>query len=141
MRKAVLSVAFVLALIICACAFAETSTDTIKEWIDEGVGEGETITDVSLDDRILAITVDLGEVEELYDGYIIDLATERASSITDTLLDHDDFDAEWDNILLMFTDVGYFDLNKNDIETNEYDLRFMNVYNDDYSSRITLTNF
>lgn len=122
---------------VIVCANAETSVDVIRGWVEEGLGQGETITRLELDDSILSVGVDLGTVDELYDGYIIDLATDRASSITDGLLDHSEFDAEWETIYINFENIGYFFFTKDDIETNEYDMRYMNVYDADYNSRIT----
>ena len=137
MRKISLLLLFLVLLAVLTIANAEASPDAIREWIDGDVGEGETITGVELDDNTLSVVVDLGSVDELYEGYIIDLATDRASSITDTLLDHPELDAEWEIIYLNFENVGYFFFTKDDIEINEYNMRYMNVYDDDYNSRIT----
>ena len=136
MKKVLLSVVVILTLVACAIAHADTPIDTITEWVSGGIGEGESITSITLEDNRLAITVDLSGVDEMYPGYLVDLATERASSITDIILEHEDFDAEWDTIHIEYPKIGYFDLTKDDIETNEYDMRYMNVYDADYNSRI-----
>lgn len=127
-----------LAFTVCAVASAATSADTITEWIDGSIGADDVLKRAELDGAVLDIVVDISGVDELYDGYFIDYATDRASSITDELLDHPEFDAEWDSILIEFPDVGYFAFSKDDIKTNEYNMRYMEVYNDDYSSRIVL---
>lgn len=137
MRRIALSLLLLALLAVFSTASAATSPDTIREWIDGGIGKGETITSVELDDNTLSIAVDLGSVDELYPGYITDLATDRASSITDDLLDHPELDAEWEIIYLNFENVGYFFFTKDDIEKNEYDMRYMNVYDENYNSRIT----
>lgn len=137
MKRLTMISLFLMLVLVFAVANAETSPDAIREWIDGDVGEGETITSVELADNTLSVVVELGSVNELYDGYIIDLATDRASSITDTLLDHPELDAEWEIIYINFENVGYFFFTKDDIETNEYNMRYMNVYDDEYNSRIT----
>lgn len=136
MKKALVAILLVASLVLGAFAYGETSIETITEWVEGGLGIDEQITEVTLVDRVLTIDVDLSNVDELYPGYITDLATERASSITDNILDSTDFDAEWDSINIGFSDIGYFVFTKDDIETNEYDMRYMNVYDEEYNSRI-----
>lgn len=138
MRKVTLALFLAALLAIFTTASAETSVDTIREWVSEGIGVGETITNVELDERVVSVAVDISNVKELYPGYMTDLATDRASSITDVLLDHEEFDAEWDIIYIDIEKVGYFFFTKDDIKTNEYNMRYMNVYDEDYNSRITV---
>lgn len=138
MKKTLTTILLLALLALFTTAYADTSADTIFEWIDGAIGEGEVITNVELNERTLSVVVDLSQVDELYPGFTIDLATDRASSITDDLLDHPDFDAEWDSINIIFENIGYFSFTKDDIETNEYDMRYMNVYDDDYNSRIVV---
>jgi len=137
MKKVFLSIMVIMTLFVCAIARAETPVSTITEWVNDGIGEGESILSITLEDNVLAISIDLSGVEELYPGYLLDLATDRTASITDTILEHEDFDAEWDKIHIEYPKTGFFILTKDDIEINEYGMRFMNVYDDEYNSRIT----
>ena len=135
MRK--LGLALLVFLIVAVfAANAEISTDTVREWVELGLGEGETITNLELEDNTFSVTVDLSGVKELYPGYITDLATDRASSITDQLLEHEEFDDEWEIMYLKFENVGYFFFTKDDIEVNDYDMRYIDVYDENYNSLI-----
>lgn len=128
----------VLLLAFCMIAHADTSIDTISEWVNDGIGENESVLSIALDERILRIEIDLSGVDEMYPGYLVDLATDRTSSITDIILDNPEFDAEWDEMHIAYPNVGYFNLTKDDIEINEYDMRYMNVYDEDYNSTIVI---
>ena len=135
MRKFGLALLVFLIVAVFA-ANAEISTDTVREWVELGLGEGETITNLELEDKTFSVTVDLSGVKELYPGYITDLATDRASSITDQLLEHEEFDDEWEIMYLNFENVGYFFFTKDDIEVNDYDMRYIDVYDENYNSLI-----
>lgn len=135
MRKFGLALLVFLIVAVFA-ANAEISTDTVREWVELGLGEGETITNLELEDKTFSVTVDLSGVKELYPGYITDLATDRASSITDQLLEHEEFDDEWEIMYLKFENVGYFFFTKDDIEVNDYDMRYIDVYDENYNSLI-----
>jgi hypothetical protein len=125
-------------LFVSVVASAETSIDTIRSWIDLGIGEGEIITDVSLDDRILSVYIDLLGTDEKYPGWYADLADIRTSSITDELLNHKEFDDEWDILFFNYKGVGAGVYSKLDIRVNEYDMRYIEVYNDDGSTKMDL---
>ena len=125
-------------LLIAFSAYAETALDTINDIIQLGVGEGMEITRIELDDRTLSIVVDFSNVDPRFSDILPDLATGVASGITDELLDHEELDSEWDIIFIEVIDVGYFFFTKDDITLNEYNMRYMKVYDDDFNSRITL---
>ena len=133
MKKTII---LVLALMLTVSALAETPIETVTEWIDGGIGIGETVTSVTLEGGTLDITIDLGEYEELYEGYSVEFASDRASSITDAILENEDFDAEWDSIVIHFDGIGKIALSKEDIEYNDYGMRYLNVYDEDYQPRI-----
>ena len=102
---------------------AETSSalDPVREWIDKGLGIGEIVSNLKLENRTLSMTINLGS------GGIIpieDLAESRASSITDEILDHEEFDSEWDKIVISFTGVRDYTFTKDDIITNSLGMRY-----------------
>lgn len=139
MKKIIVLFSILIALSFVLCtATAETSVETILSWIADDVGEGEAISNVTLIDRVLSVYIDLSGAEELYPGYLADLADIRTSGITDTLLDHEDFDAEWDALFFSYEGIGTGTYTKADITVNEYGLRYIDVYNADGSTKMEL---
>ena len=135
--KNFISIILCLLLLLCA-ARAEAPLDTINDIFRYGIGDGMELTKIDLDDRTLSIHVDLSNLDPRFSGMLPDFATDVASGITDELLDHEELDDEWDIVFIEFTDVGYFFFTKDDIALNEYNMRYMKVYDDDFNSRITL---
>lgn len=142
MKKLIAIIAAVVAISVAfVSTAAEVPAETIENWIAEGIGEGESITSVTLDDRVLSISVDLSGAEELYPGYLAELADIRTSSITDELLDHEELDADWDILFFSYEGIGVGFYTKDDIRVNEYGLRYIEVYNEDGSTKLEgLTN-
>lgn len=135
-------VVLVLATLLCisVSVFAETGdavgiVEEVFAWVEGDVGITEEIVSIAYEGRALVIVVDLGEVEEVYDGQMLDLAADRTSAITDDILEHDEIDSTWDAVVVSFENVGLFVLTKEDIEDSEYG-RYFNIYNEDYSYRI-----
>lgn len=95
----------------------------IRSAISGSVGEGESITDVSLSDGNVCVVVDLSGTDTSLLS-IEDVAVSRASSITDAFLDISDCDDLWESITVDFGDVGKITMNKKDVETNEYGGRY-----------------
>ncbi len=95
----------------------------IKNLIADDIGEGESITDVKLNDKDLCIQVDIsdGDTSILT---LDDLAISRTSSITDDILGLEDYDELWETITVDFGNIGKITNSKADIETNEYGLRY-----------------
>ena len=69
--------------------------DEIKAAAEDGIGEGESIDDISINDKNLTITVTISEESE-------DHAKSRFGSITDEILNVDDFNS----VKIIFTGVG-----------------------------------
>lgn len=84
--------------------------------------EGESITDVVLNNRDLHVTVDLSNADLTF-LTVKDLAISRASSITDEILDLSDYDDLWDTITVDFGDIGKIVCSKDDVTENEYGMR------------------
>ncbi len=91
----------------------------IRSSISGSVGEGETITDISLTDGNVCINVDLSGTDTSLLS-VDDIAISRAGSITDDFLEISDYDNLWDSITIDFGNVGKIKVNKNDVITNEY---------------------
>lgn len=101
-----------------ATKVTENSTiATVREWVDQGLGIGETVSNLLLENRTLSMSINLGS------GGILpleDLAESRVSSITDEILNHTEFDSEWDKIVISFTDVRDYIFTKDDIISSSY---------------------
>lgn len=101
--------------------------EEITEALDGSVGENEKITNVSIsDDKDLTITVDLSQAEVPFD--LSDLAITRAGSITDNILDHEEYDKYWDTIIVDFGEIGAVTRSKKDIVENDYGMRCFEIY-------------
>lgn len=95
----------------------------ISQAIQGFVGDGESIIDVSLTNRDLCVVVDLSNADP--DPFLIEeLAVSRLGSITDKILDYKDYDGLWDTITINFGSVGKVVNKKEDIEENEYGMRY-----------------
>ena len=103
------------------------SIEEITESLDGTVGENEKITNVSIGaGKELTITVDLSQAEVPFD--LSDLAITRAGSITDNILDHEEYDKYWDTIIIDFGEVGTVTRSQKDIIENDYGMRCFEIY-------------
>lgn len=97
--------------------------DVVTEAADGGVGEGEKVTSVSLNGKVLTITVDLAGNN--------DIAFERISSITDAVLALDDsYYDQWDQIVLDFGDAGKATLDKSMVVDDPQIGRYFDGYDE-----------
>lgn len=111
----------------------ETFVSSVEESIQGAVSSDEHITDVDLTDDKLTISVDLSEADTTTIS-LEDLAVSRASSITDTILDFEQYDDFWNEITIDFGDVGLVRRTKEDITENEYGMRYFEIYELDSDS-------
>lgn len=95
----------------------------ISQAIQGAVGEGEAITDVSLTNRDLCVVVDMSNADPA-PFTIEELAVNRMGSITDEILNYKEYDALWDTITIDFGNIGKVVSKKEDIEENEYGMRY-----------------
>jgi len=106
----------------------ETFVSTVKEAIQGAVNSSdEHITDVDLTDGTLIISIDLSEA----DTTIVpseDLAVIRAQSITDNILEFEQYDDLWNKIVIDFGNVGLISRTSDDIIENEYGMRCFEIY-------------
>lgn len=92
----------------------EKFVEDVRTAIEDAVGANEYITDVSLSDNILTISVDLSKADTSIIS-VEDLAISRAQSITDDFLELQQYDDLWKEIIVDFGDVGYVKRTPNDI--------------------------
>lgn len=112
----------------------ETVTaDTIKEWIDGGISEGDTIA-ATFDNRTIDISVTLGNLGVLAD-MPEEAAESRVSSITDALLEHTELDGAWDTVVIHFDGIGRFTFTPSGIQTGDAG-RYFDTTNDDGTVKI-----
>lgn len=93
--------------------------ENIKKIIEGSIGEDETIKNITLEERILCIYVDISQTDPA-PLTLEDLAISRTSSITDAILELNDYDDMWEMITIDFGNIGTITNNKNSIETNDY---------------------
>lgn len=105
-----------------AAAESETSDSSSQDPISEvksaaenGIGEGESITDVALENGVLTISVDLSGADTSLLS-LDDIAYTRVGSITDEVLDLDDAYDLWNAIILDFGPEGIATFDKSDAE-------------------------
>lgn len=105
----------------------ETSTPSeadliasLKQSLDGVIGEGEKISDVSLSDKTLSVTVDLEGVDPS-PLTIEGLAESRANSIGDEILKDESLDPHWDKVIVDFGEVGLVSLTKSNIIEDDVD--------------------
>lgn len=105
----------------------ETSTDVsddafikdVESAIDGQLGQGETYKDVTLKDGDLCVSVDFSNADPA-PLTMEDLALSRTSSITDAILELDQYDSLWSTITVDFGDVGKVINKKEDVSSNGY---------------------
>lgn len=96
----------------------EDFVKTVKLAIRNDIGEGESISDIKLENSDLCIYVDLGGNDTIL--AMKDIAFSRTSSITDSILELYQYDHLWDSITVDFGKLGKIVNKKDNIESNEY---------------------
>lgn len=91
----------------------------VKSAIQDDIGEGESIKDVTIENGNLYVYVDISNVDPT-PLTMEDLALSRASSITDAILELTQYDNEWNTITIDFNDLGYIKNSKENILDNGY---------------------
>ncbi len=122
----------------------EEYINLVKESISKDLEEGEKYTDISIDGTNLHIGVDLSGAK-INPKYIIteeDLAVDRASRITDTILTLDR--TLWDSITLDFENLGTITRKKSEIVTTAYgsyfEIDYLDTYKKSSSSAVSENN-
>lgn len=106
----------------------ETFVSAVEEAIQGAVNSSdEHITNVDLTDSTLTISVDLSEADTTIVP-LEDLAVVRAQSVTDVILDLEQYDDLWNKIVVDFGDVGLVSRTSDDIIENEYGMRCFEIY-------------
>ena len=91
----------------------------VTDVIDESVGKGEEITNVSLEGKSLIITVDVSGADGILPPR--EIALSRIASITDEILKLDDsYYNAWDTVTLDFGEVGTATLTKSMVKDQGY---------------------
>lgn len=99
---------------------AEQFIEKVKEKADGAIGkENETITDIKLNNKNLTVYVDISKTDPSPLTYE-QLAESRTSSITDAILELEEYYDLWESITIDFGKIGKSKNNKSDIEKNEY---------------------
>lgn len=102
---------------------AEVDTDKVNEYIDalkgvvneDVVGFNETISDITLQDRTVVISVDMSTADtSKFEAK--DIAEVDFSGITDAALEITDYDDLWDSMKVDFGDLGSITKTKDDIK-------------------------
>lgn len=86
---------------------------------ENDVGENEMITSIQFEEGKLVVNVDISSSDPAPFTYA-DIAGSRASSITDTILDHPEFDKYWTSVIVDFEDIGYYEGDKSMIVETDY---------------------
>lgn len=87
----------------------------VKAAAENGIGEGESVTDVILENGVLTISVDLSGADTSLLS-LDDIAYTRVGSITDEVLDLDDVYDLWNTIILDFGLEGTATFDKSEVE-------------------------
>ena len=91
----------------------------LKDALAGAVGVGESIADVVLKDGDLCVTVDLSNADPA-PLTLADLAWSRAISVTETILEFEEYDVLWETVTLDFGETGKVTCNISDVTSNEY---------------------
>lgn len=127
----VLAISIIIIVTLSACGESNSDEETVddarideyvslvKHTINDGnLGEGEHLSDVTLENRHVIITVDFSEKgENALGASDIDLAEVRFSDITDAVLEIKDYDDLWDSMTVDYgADIGSITKTKDDIK-------------------------
>lgn len=127
----IISLILVLSLTACGGGSSEETTQEdnsarVSEYIDalksvvnqDVIGYGETITDITLEDRTVVINVDMSTADtSMFE--LKDIAEVDYSGITDAALEITDYDDLWDSMKVDFGELGSITKTKDDIAENE----------------------
>jgi len=103
---------------------AEEYLKKIKEKLPGAIGENnETIKSVKLKNKALTVSVDISKADPSPLTYEM-LAESRAGSITDAILDLEEYFDLWETITIDFGKIGKVKATKSDVEKNEYGLSY-----------------
>lgn len=86
----------------------------VRKEIAGDVGDGEKISDVKLKNRVLTVSVNMGNGDSRFP--IEDVALNRAASITDTIIELDR--SAWDMVVIDFGYLGKVTKSKSEIVTD-----------------------
>lgn len=98
----------------------EECIETVKTAITGTVGQGEVIKDVTLKDKDLCVYVDLSSATPQIQIPLDALAMSRTSSITDKILELEQYEELWETITIDFGELGYIRNEKDDIRDDGY---------------------
>ena len=90
------------------------------------LGENESFTQITLNDKNVYIAVDLSMAKPSLLTLAM-LAENRTASITDAFLEIYEYDDLWDSVTVDFGDIGTVTFFKNDILVNEYNMRYFDI--------------
>lgn len=99
----------------------------ITSAIKGSIGSDERFTGVTLNGKNVTFTIDISEA----DTSILPLkyiAESRTGSVTDAFLEITEYDDLWDSVTVDFGNTGAVTLYKNDIEVNEYNMRYFDSF-------------
>ena len=91
----------------------------VLEAADGNLGEGEKLKEVTLYDNDLCLSVDLGDTSNS-DVPAEDIALVRVSSLTDAILELENFEHLWETITVDFGDLGEVVNGKDNIKDDGY---------------------
>ena len=94
--------------------------DDVRKAIDGELGSGESFIDVTLDGKTIVITADLSGANVPNGFEIVDIAANRASGITDRILELDQYSDLWDYVTVDFGSVGKITCKQADAINSEY---------------------
>lgn len=122
-------------LLVFGCAFAEASDfiGAINEQQECFLGEGETITSITLNENKLTVIIDLSKsvYADMYPASDFGLA--RIDSLTDLILnDLSDYESLWEEIEIILQEVGEITLDKTFIVDNPDYGRYMDWLDTDF---------
>ncbi|MGD6959425.1 hypothetical protein ACQCWA_18125 [Rossellomorea aquimaris] len=88
--------------------------EEVKEIIDYySIGEGDVLSDVSVENGEIKATIDLAP-NEMFSGE--DIAVTRYSQLSDELLNHEG----WEILTITYSNIGTVSMNRMEKETNDY---------------------
>ena len=84
----------------------EVIYNTLPSILEDCIDPDAAISSVKFEGQTLVVNVDLGRIDQ--DSTALkDIAARDAGFITDEILDHEDYDAYWEEIRVDFGSVGY----------------------------------
>lgn len=102
----------------------EKFVNDVKTSIEDDVGENESIVDIKFENKDLCVYVDISNADTSILS-IEDLAKSRTGSITDSILELNEYDDLWETITVDFGNVGKIKNSKDNMEANDYGRYFL----------------